>query len=49
MLEHRVVTGYCPRLTLATGQRFASRGGYLVHFVDGEGPRVVAEQDWTVP
>jgi hypothetical protein len=27
MLEHRLVTGYYPRLALAPNQRFASKGG----------------------
>jgi hypothetical protein len=49
MLEHRVVTGYYPRLALATHQRFASKGGYLVRFADGTGPRLVAATDWISP
>ena len=49
MLEHRVITGYYPRLALAPGQRFASKGGYLVRFVGTTGTRVVPEGDWTVP
>jgi len=49
MLEHRVVTGYYPRLAIATGQRFASKGGYIVQFADGAGTRLVAESDWVVP
>ncbi|MDE2219747.1 MAG: c-type cytochrome [Gammaproteobacteria bacterium] len=49
MLEHRLVTGYYPRLALAPGQRFASKGGYIVHFTDSAGTRVSAEGDWTVP
>ncbi len=49
MLEHRVITGYYPRLALAPGQRFASKGGYLVRFAEPAGTRVVAESDWTVP
>ena len=49
MLEHRILTGYYPRLTLATGQSFASKGGYLVRFADPAGTRVVADGDWTVP
>ena len=49
MLEHRIVTGYYPRLTLATHQRFASKGGYLVHFAEPAGLRVVADGDWITP
>ncbi len=49
MLEHRVITGYYPRLTLAPGQRFASKGGYLVHFAEPAGTRIVADGDWIVP
>ena len=48
-LEHRIVTGYYPRLALATGQRFASKGGYVVRFADPTGKAVVADGDWTVP
>lgn len=48
-LEHRVVTGYYPRLSLAAGQRFASKGGYIVRFSESEGPRLVADQSWLVP
>ena len=49
MLEHRVITGYYPRLTLAPGQRFASKGGYLVRFLEPAGTRIVADGDWIVP
>jgi hypothetical protein len=49
MLEHRVITGYYPRLTLAPGQRFASKGGYVVHFADATGTKLVADGDWIVP
>ena len=49
MLEHRIITGYYPRLTLAPGQRFASKGGYLVHFTDAKGTRLAADGDWIVP
>jgi hypothetical protein len=49
MLEHRVMTGYYPRLSLAQGQRFASKGGYLVRFAEPAGTKVVAVKDWFVP
>ncbi|MGZ5659297.1 MAG: c-type cytochrome [Caldimonas sp.] len=48
-LERRIVTGYYPRLTLASGQRFASKGGYLVRFGDAPGSRLLPEHAWTVP
>jgi hypothetical protein len=48
-LEHRILTGYYPRLTLTPGQSFASKGGYLVHFSEGLRSRVVADGDWIVP
>lgn len=35
-----------PRLSLARGQRFASKGAYIVRF---DGDRLVAESDWIVP
>ena len=49
MLEHRILTGYYPRLTLATGQRFASKGGYIVRFSEPQGTRLIADRDWFVP
>jgi hypothetical protein len=49
MLEHRAVTGYYPRLALAPGQRFASKGGYLVRFAGPTGTHVVTDGDWIVP
>jgi hypothetical protein len=48
-LEHQLITGYYPRLSLAPNQRFASKGGYLVRFADGSGSRIRAESDWLVP
>jgi cytochrome c553 len=37
-----------PNLSLGPGQRFASRGGYIVHFGAG-GRQLVADSDWLVP
>lgn len=48
-LSHRIINGYYPRLGLAPGQRFASKGSYVVHFADGAGKRLVADSDWIVP
>lgn len=49
LLEHRLITGYYPHLTLAARQRFASKGGYLVRFRDTGGTALVAEGEWVVP
>jgi len=49
MLERRIVTGYYPRLALAPGQRFASKGGYIVHFPEPKGTRLAVDRDWFVP
>jgi hypothetical protein len=49
MLEHRDLTGYYPRLSLAPGQRFASKGGYIVRFAAPTGTTVVADGDWITP
>jgi hypothetical protein len=49
MVEHRIVTGYYPRLTLAENQHFASKGGYLVRFAQPTGTRLIADSEWIVP
>jgi cytochrome c553 len=49
MLEHRIVTGYYPRLALATHERFASKGGYLVSWPEPAGARIAPIGGWTVP
>lgn len=48
-IDHRIVTGYYPRLSLGSGQRFASKGGYIVHFADSGSTRLVADGSWIVP
>jgi hypothetical protein len=48
-LGTHLVNGYYPRLGLAAGQRFASKGGFLVRLEGDEGARVVADGDWSVP
>ncbi|MEN6587583.1 MAG: cytochrome C [Sulfuricella sp.] len=49
MIDRRIITGYYPHLTLAQGQRFASKGGYVVHFSEPQGTRLVADGGWVVP
>jgi hypothetical protein len=49
MLSERLVNGYFGRLGLAPGQRFASKGGYLVRMAEPAGPKVVAASGWIVP
>ena len=49
MLEHLLLTGYYPRMTMAPHQRFGSKGGYLVKFAQPDGARLTAVSDWIVP
>ncbi len=48
-VEHRIVTGYYPRLTLGPHQRFASKGGYLVHFDPAGSGKWLTDGSWTTP
>jgi hypothetical protein len=49
MVEHRIITGYYPHLSLSLGQRYASKGGYLVRFAGPTGARLAANPSWWVP
>lgn len=49
MVEHRIITGYYPHLSLSTGQRYASKGGYLARFSGPTGARLAANPTWLVP
>ncbi|NMM09497.1 MAG: cytochrome c [Polaromonas sp.] len=49
MLSRRLVNGYYPRLGLAAGQRFASKGGYIVRFAQPDFIHPVADGGWIVP
>jgi hypothetical protein len=57
-VEHRIITGYYPRLTLGAHQRFASKGGFVVRFepsrsADAKGTpgtgRLLPDGDWITP
>jgi hypothetical protein len=47
MLGRRLSDGYYPRLGLAPGQRFASKGGAIVRLADDG--TIVPVVDWLVP
>jgi hypothetical protein len=49
MLSFRPLNAYYPHLSLGPGQRFASKGGYIVHFADAAGTTVVKDGEWIVP
>jgi hypothetical protein len=49
MLEHQLVSGYYPALALASNERFASKGGYIVHFSGPTGTSVVPDTGWRAP
>jgi hypothetical protein len=49
MVSFRTLNGYYPHLSLGVGQRFASKGGYIVHFADPDGKSVAVDGPWIVP
>ncbi|HEX4152442.1 MAG TPA: hypothetical protein VHY75_09590 [Steroidobacteraceae bacterium] len=49
MLDHQIVSGYYPRLSLAPDERFASKGGYIVHFAEAAGSRLLPDTEWLDP
>jgi hypothetical protein len=49
MLDLRLATGYYPRLSLASRQRFASKGGYFVKFGGPDAGRPDPDGNWIVP
>ncbi len=48
-VEHRVITGYYPRLALGPHQRFASKGGFVVHYASAGTQRWLPDGDWITP
>ena len=38
-----------PHLSLGPGQRFSSKGGYIVRFADSHSEKLVKESEWIVP
>jgi len=49
MLSTKLINGYYPRLGLAPGQRFASKGGYIIRFAGADEKKLIPEGDWIVP
>jgi hypothetical protein len=48
-MGERQSTTVFPHMGLANGQRFASKGAYIVRFVDQNSDTIVAESEWIVP
>jgi cytochrome c len=49
MVSVKLIDGFYPRLGLAPGQRFASKGGYVVRLPAVPGGQLVADGGWLVP
>jgi len=49
MVSHRQLSGFYPHLGLGPGQRFASKGGYLVRFTEPGGLAISPTTEWIVP
>jgi hypothetical protein len=49
MVSLKLLDGFYPRLGLAPGQRFASKGGYIARLPPVPGGPVTADSDWLVP
>jgi Cytochrome c len=49
LLSFRTLNGYYPHLGLGPGQRFASKGGYMVHISDAATHTVTPDGTWIVP
>ncbi len=49
MISVKLLDGYYPRLGLAPGQRFASKGGYIVRLGPTAGSAPIADGPWSVP
>lgn len=47
--EHRIITGYYPRLSLGSHQRFGSKGGFLVHLDVLNGTQPIPDGPWITP
>ena len=49
MAENAVYTSVYPKVSLAPGQRFLSRGAYITQIQSGQPDGLVARSDWLVP
>ncbi len=49
MMDNALYTSVFPRLTLAPGQRFVSKGAYIAQFAAQEGGNLTAVTPWRIP